>query len=262
MHISRVLLASDFDGTLSSGGGIALQTVQAVAALRARGGLFGICSGREPGSLEGELRRFGVETDFRICMNGAIIEVGGERLREQPLMGCAEALPLLAERCQFFTVLGEGEIFIQKAPDGDKGLSAGEAAFVRAIERAYAVRSSPDALRRVYQISCRLVDRNAAVALAARLQKAGFTAFPNCEYVDIVPSGVNKAEAVAFVARQLGVPDTRVYTVGDGRNDMGMLSRFRGFAMAGAEDCVRRAAKRVVDSVGEAARIVWEENGL
>ena len=53
MH--AVLFASDFDGTLSHGQEIDAQTLAAVSRFRQKGGRFGVCSGRDPGTLKDEL---------------------------------------------------------------------------------------------------------------------------------------------------------------------------------------------------------------
>ena len=114
----------------------------------------------------------------------------------------------------------------------------------------------------MYQISCRTENDSTAVALSGKLTACGLSAWPNCEYVEVVPDGVGKADAVAAIAAYFGVPDAQVYTAGDGRNDMEMLSRYHGFAMVHAEACVRLAAKQTVHSVGEALTAVCKEETL
>lgn len=110
-------------------------------------------------------------------------------------------------------------------------------------------------LAEVYQISCRTPRADTAVSLAQQLNALRLSAWPNCEYVDIVPDGVNKDEAVEAVARHFGVVQGNVYTAGDGHNDMRMLSRFHGVAMEHAESCVRQAAERTASDVGSA--LTW-----
>ncbi|MEM9295482.1 MAG: HAD-IIB family hydrolase [Planctomycetota bacterium] len=54
--------------------------------------------------------------------------------------------------------------------------------------------------------------------------------------LDVLPGGVDKAAAAAFVARSLGYPDTRVVAAGDSGNDRAMLSAgFRAVVVANAK---------------------------
>ena len=193
-------------------------------------------------------------------MNGARIEAGADCLQEKLLSGWEKALPLLRARCLFFTMLSREEAYMFRSGKVRTAeVSAGEQAYIDAIGRMYAMRRCAEELAAVYQISCRTQDGRAAVTLADELHRFGLSAWPNCEYVDVVPKGVGKAPAVAAVAAHFGVASGRVYTAGDGRNDMEMLSRFRGFAMSRAEECVRRAASWTVKTVGEALEQVCGE---
>ena len=246
------LFACDYDGTLSQDGGVDADTLRAIRDYQERGGLFGICSGRDPGSLKSELAACGLKCDFLIMMNGSRIECGGACVREHVLEGFEKALPLLRERCLFFSMTGDGELCL--CPPDFRLEEPGEQAYMERLRTQYRPVSRPEDMRVVYQISCRTPDQASAVALAEKLHGLGLDAFPNWEYVDIVPPGVSKAEAVAFVAGRYGVAGQDIYTAGDGRNDMEMLSRFGGFAIEYAEECVRRAAGRTVRTVGQALR--------
>lgn len=65
-------------------------------------------------------------------------------------------------------------------------------------------------------------------------------------WLDIVPEGVNKATALAEIATEHGIPATDVLAMGDGRNDMEMLSwAGRGVALGDAPEVVQSAADHV-----------------
>ena len=65
-------------------------------------------------------------------------------------------------------------------------------------------------------------------------------------WLDIAPEGVNKATALERVRGWLGIPRSRVMAVGDGRNDIDMLSGLRndgrGVAMGQSPDEVLAVA--------------------
>jgi Cof subfamily protein (haloacid dehalogenase superfamily) len=72
-------------------------------------------------------------------------------------------------------------------------------------------------------------------------------------YLEVLPVGVNKAKAVAARSEFLGVDLSEVAAIGDGRNDLEMLSE-AGFAIAmgNASDRVKAAADLVARSNDEA----------
>lgn len=249
--MTPALFASDFDGTLAFSGRIHRSDLEAAEHFRCLGGRFGICSGRDPGSLEAELTPYRLPMDFRILMGGAWIEAEGRRIEEHPLCGWQELLPLLRERCRFFTVVGAGQAYLEQKPDLPPP-DRGDRCYLDSLRRAYALDRLPDGP--VYQISCRAESEKAAVELAGEISCGTFDAVPNCDYVDITPFGVGKAAAVGAVAVYFGIPEDRIFTAGDGRNDIEMLSRYRSFAMRSSEPCVRQSAGRTVGSLAEALR--------
>ncbi len=78
----------------------------------------------------------------------------------------------------------------------------------------------------------------------------GYTA-----WLDLAPEGVSKASALSKVAAELGVVAADVLAIGDGRNDVEMLSwAGRGVAMGQAPAEVKAAADAVTAS--------WAEDGV
>jgi hypothetical protein len=85
------------------------------------------------------------------------------------------------------------------------------------------------------------------------IQSISTVTFSKPNYLEILPIGVNKAKAVATLSRFLGVDLSEVAAIGDGLNDVEMLSEV-GFAIAmgNASDRVKAAADLVVGSNNEA----------
>jgi hypothetical protein len=74
------------------------------------------------------------------------------------------------------------------------------------------------------------------------------------EYVEVLPPGVSKGEALAWLCNRLGVPPSRVVAVGDQRNDLTMIELAGlGVAMAHAPEEVRTRADLVVSTIEELA---------
>ena len=69
-------------------------------------------------------------------------------------------------------------------------------------------------------------------------------------WLDLSPVGVSKASGLDHVARALGVEAAEVLAIGDGRNDIEMLTwAGRGVAMGQSVESVLDAADAVTDSV-------------
>ena len=71
--MSFKVAASDFDGTIYRNEKISDDDIAAVRAWRAAGNKFGIVTGRAFGMLEPLLKTLGLDVDFSICCNGAVI---------------------------------------------------------------------------------------------------------------------------------------------------------------------------------------------
>jgi Cof subfamily protein (haloacid dehalogenase superfamily) len=100
------------------------------------------------------------------------------------------------------------------------------------------------------------------------IQSISTVTFSKPNYLEILPVGVNKAKAVAALSRFLGVDLSEVAAVGDGLNDLEMLSEV-GFAIAmgNASDRVKAAADLVVGSndevgVAQAVNEILARNGI
>ena len=78
--MSFKVAASDFDGTLFINQNITAETLTAIKNWRAAGNKFGIVTGRSYVMLIAHLKDFGLEVDFVICDNGAIIYDGDGKI--------------------------------------------------------------------------------------------------------------------------------------------------------------------------------------
>ena len=99
------------------------------------------------------------------------------------------------------------------------------------------------------------------------IQPISTVTFSKRNYLEILPVGVNKAKAVAALAQFLGVDLSEVAAIGDGLNDLEMLSE-AGFAIAmgNASDRVKAAADLIVGSnddagVAQAVNEILARNG-
>jgi hydroxymethylpyrimidine pyrophosphatase-like HAD family hydrolase len=77
------------------------------------------------------------------------------------------------------------------------------------------------------------------------------TIHQNMTTIDINPVHVDKATGIEEIIRRKDWGGCEVLAIGDGGNDIGMLTRFRGYTVPGADPAVEKAAARVFAGVGE-----------
>jgi Cof subfamily protein (haloacid dehalogenase superfamily) len=82
------------------------------------------------------------------------------------------------------------------------------------------------------------------------------------EYVEVLPPGVCKGEALAWLCVRLGIPLERVVAVGDQPSDLSMIERAGlGVAMAHAPEEVRAKADVVIAAIPSLQRILGMAGG-
>ncbi len=238
------ILASDYDGTLNRGG-IPDYVRDALARWRAAGHKFGIVSGRGIYNILAVVGRDGVECDFFVANNGAVIADGAGRVLFSHTGDAGKAAVIarfLIERGGAYACLNDlvGDLFLCSDEEkltryaGDRrfcGLSdfSGDIAFT--------------------QISTICRDEPSALSLTEALNDnfgECVTAFQNGVCIDIVPAGVNKARGVEELLSFYKADREEVCTVGDNNNDLAMLEAFRSYAVENAIERVKEVAGAVV----------------
>jgi HAD superfamily hydrolase (TIGR01484 family) len=253
----RWLLALDIDGTIVHEDGTLTEPVRlAVARVAALGHEVMIATGRSVATTLPILEQLGISPEYVVCSNGAITlrrdaqHDGGYRrefvetfdpgpvltkIREH-LVGASYAVENEEGVFRYHgefpkTVLGPRDIAVEF-----EGLFDVEATRVVVISPGH---DMEDFLKLVERMGLHRVS-----------YAIGWTA-----WLDIAPDGVNKATGMERVRLALGVHPSRIFAIGDGRNDIEMLqwaSRHgRGVAMGQAPDDVLAVANEITVGVHE-----------
>ncbi len=93
-----------------------------------------------------------------------------------------------------------------------------------------------------------------AYEIAAELEKKFshiITPLQNNRAIDMPPAGVNKATAVEFAGKMLGIEKDKSYAAGDNYNDIQMLKAYHGCAMANGPEEVWSSAERKITHISE-----------
>lgn len=253
--MSFKIAASDFDGTIYRGLSIAAEDIAAIRLWRRAGNKFGIVTGRPLVMLEPILKKFGVEVDFTVCGNGAIIHGGdGQIIFESELPkeilreivrepAAAKTFHYLFEAADDMFCIARNEkswLFSEKLRwDFPMTLidGAGVIDFLPKINQLALGFATPD---------------EAQVAVDALNKKfPAIDAQRNFDCVDIVAAGLNKAQGIENLLQLMSWSGAKIFVVGDEANDLPMIKKFGGYTVSTAKDFVKRSAKKIFDSVGD-----------
>ncbi|GAA1217292.1 HAD-IIB family hydrolase [Rhodoglobus aureus] len=253
-HDDRWMIALDIDGTvLLESGEMNDAVIAAVAKVRDAGHEVMLATGRSVAMTLPILQKLSLKPDYVVCSNGAItlkrdpMGEGGYAREFVEMFNPGEVLRSIKEHlgsANYAVEDATGKFFVYgEFPDGALGAVSENVAFEKLVKI--------QATRVVVISPQHQVDDFLAVVEKMGLHKVsynvGWTA-----WLDIAPDGVNKSTALENVRSRLGIPRTRVFAMGDGRNDIDMLEwaavHGQGVAMGQAPDDVIAVASQVTES--------------
>ncbi len=254
----RWLVALDIDGTvLLEDGTITEAVADAVTRVRDAGHEVTLATGRAVSMTLPVLDRLQLTPEYVVCSNGAITlgrdehaPVAYSRVHVETF-DPTEVLTTIRGHlsgARFAVEDEEGKYLYAggRFPNGALGASTEHVEFdeLLGVEATRVVVFSPEHDTEQF---LRVVER---MGLHRVSYNIGWTA-----WLDIAPDGVNKATALERVREWLGIPRSQVFAMGDGRNDIEMLTwareAGRGVAMGQAPEEVLAVAGEVTGTDDE-----------
>ncbi|GAT88771.1 Cof subfamily protein (haloacid dehalogenase superfamily) [Paenarthrobacter nicotinovorans] len=249
---TKLMIALDVDGTLVDHDGHMTQEVRSAAqAVVAKGHDVMIATGRSLNATLPIIQQIGMERGYAVCCNGGVtlrldpaLESGYEIIHKATF-DPAPALKALRERLPNAKYALEDEdgnfLSTERFQDASFGVESIGVDFQTMLD-ATAVRVV------VFSSENTSEEFNEAIrhiGLSGVTYSVGWTA-----WLDIAAEGVTKASALEALRRRLGTDQANTVAVGDGRNDIEMLTwAGRGIAMGQAPDEVLAVADEVTASV-------------
>ncbi|MEP6665229.1 MAG: HAD family hydrolase [Nocardioidaceae bacterium] len=246
------LIALDIDGTLVDfDESVRPSVIAAVQATRDAGAHVVLSTGRSVFSITRVIETFGLTDGYCVASNGAVTftyppTTVRSTITFDPEPAVRAVLEHVPDALVAVEVIGRGYRANRHFPDGE-------------INGELWLESVDDLIREpVTRVIIRDPQSSADefIALAERLGLHGTNYFVGyTAWLDLAPEGVSKASGLADIAAELGVAQSDVLAIGDGRNDVEMLSwAGRGVAMGQAPPEVKRAADAVTGS--------WDDDGV
>lgn len=251
------LVALDIDGTtMHEDGSISDAVIGQVQRLTDAGNEVMLVTGRSSSATLPVLGRLGITPRFVVCSNGAITlrrdpdAPNGYRREWVESFDPSDVLTTMRAHLGNARFAVEDEQgfyrYTDPFPDATIGLDSEHVEFEELLRHAATrvVVISPDHnMEDFLQVVERMGLHRVSYAI-------GWTA-----WLDIAPDGVNKATAMERVRAELGIPRNRVMAVGDGRNDIDLLTwasgEGRGVAMGESPTEVIAAASETTGTVHE-----------
>lgn len=236
-----MLLASDFDHTFYRGRTIAEEDLAAIAVWQKAGHLFGLCTGRAPLNAFDPADQFGVKLDFLIASNGAAV-LNRERWFVFRQFLPDEAIPQI---CKLQREAGCMGLY---ANTSDGGIRRCILEDPKNSDISYEELLKEQSL---LQCNARFEDLAEAAKAAERLQAKveGIAVHPNGLTIDCSAAGLNKGTGIAKAAEIFGLSEKECFAIGDNRNDLPMLTRFKSACMADGDPETLKIVGRAVPSV-------------
>ncbi len=244
------LLASDWDNTLRRHGTVSKADLEAIRKFREKH-CFGIVTGRSVGMIVNELDHYGVEVDFLIGTNGAVITDGKWKLlarKDIELSSAKRLIKALRGMPEVMFGISDGDRFgtIQSAivEPGDElvGIVEDDPQEIldRGVVNSFYIRSSSD-------------EKTWALYHWLEREFGDSMTFHYNKTIDASAKGVDKAEGVRECQRLMHADE--VFVIGDSYNDLSMIEALNGFAVGNACADVRAKASRVFDGLADC--IAW-----
>ena len=255
----KYLIASDFDGTIIHwpSGVIDDEDREAIKRFRAAGNIFVVVTGRMYGAAVDVFESSDFhDMDGFLCLSGALAaRPDGSVIYEKKIN--ASVLPEMAD---FFRGTGARYMNIDVGTRSYSFDIGGDLSFGFPM-------LSHDELSKLdtfTSLNVGYVDDETAHEVCKMLaEKFGsvITPLQNKNAIDMPPAGVNKAVGVKFAGEMFNISDDKIFTVGDGHNDIDMVRAFNGSAMDCGPDELKCAAKRTVHRVHEIIDIIMSKRG-
>ena len=221
------ILVSDFDGTFFDNN--YLKNIERINNFVDEGNIFVIATGRSVNNLKVDIQDYDIKYSYLICSDGASIYDS----KHNNLYSCDIDRDLINPICEYL--------------ESDSNIS------LTLIENDNFVSGT-----NANSIAGKFVDRNLAEVLLKnlKLKFPQISAYLSENYINIRNKKVSKAKSIDFLINSFDFDIENIYTVGDGINDLEMLSRFNSFTFNHVNDDLKNVCNKCCENFCEVLDIL------
>ena len=243
-------LATDLDGTLLRDHKIPSYNQKAIMELKESGNLFIISTGRPYNGVKPLIEEYNLDVDYSVMLNGALIIDGDNKVIKHqciPFTTIREIITSL-EYSQPSVSIETG--YITYLLDSlANNLPYDNKVEVDSIDE---IKDKDLSLLSLYFEDATTLDIDRICCEINKRFSLDCVAYRNTQYIDVVPVGCSKGNAVKFICEKENVKGEDIYTIGDSFNDISMFNiTDNSFTFTECEDSLKEHVGYVVDSVAE-----------
>lgn len=240
--IKKQIVFSDYDGTIYITEENMQKNILAIEEYRNLGGKFVITTGRSKTSVSNVIKQYNIPYDYIISHNGAVIYNNNiVKIYEQVI-----TTDISNKIIDYLKTKKNIEILFYD--DEDK------VEYHNQELLKLRVKTSDYELAQIIEDEINNIFKDDIKA---------YSIFPGVYYdnhnfviVDIVSKNAGKENAIKRVLNILDIEKEQAVTIGDGRNDMGMIKEYNGYSMETAEEDVKKSASKIFASVADALEYI------
>jgi len=257
------LIATDIDDTLlAPDGSLPEENHTALQKLHEAGIIIVFCSGRADISIRGVASKIlePADDEYYIAFNGArVVTADSRRVVTRHYVsadGVRKAAAYAREHGLHIQGYDADEFLVERESEFVERYAEATGSVYRVVDDLAA--ALPDGTPKLLLTDTHeklLGHRPTLNKIGADATDEGFVAmFSKPHYLEIVATGVNKGEALVRLAATLSIPIESTLAIGDGENDVEMITAAgTGLAVANATASARQAADIVLESRAEDA---------
>ncbi len=249
------LLVVDLDGTLiGKAGAVREDDIQALVRVREAGIIVVVCTGRMPQACRSLFSRLPVN-GLHISYDGALVAKDADNgyiLSRGLAKGLVREIVLQSRsRGTYLELYTSKGYFAERKTDATR-IHTGLLGIEPGIEDLLHILKEPEKIIKAGSVALSAEEKKGLVELERyfegrlRLTWASAPDFPEVDFVNMVHPTISKGKALQALALHLGISPEEVAAIGDGENDIPLLTTAGlGIAMGTASDNVKKAARAV-----------------
>lgn len=236
--IKKSIVFSDYDGTIYITEENMSKNIKSIEEYRNLGGRFVIVTGRSKASVSNVIKQYNIPYDYIISNNGAVI-LNNDMIK---IYEQAISANISSKIIEYLKTKENLEIFFYDNED--------KVEYHNQELLKLRIRTLDYKLAQNIEDEINSIFKNDVKA---------HSAFPGRYYdnhdfviIDIVSKNAGKENAIKRLLDTLNIKKEQAVTIGDGRNDIGMIKEYEGYSMETAEEEVKEYASKIFENVSEA----------
>lgn len=243
-------LATDLDGTLLNDNKVSIHNQNALKKLKENQNLLIISTGRPYNGVKPLIENYNLNVDYSILLNGALIMDSNGNVINHKFIPFSTVKKIINSLDYIYPQISieTGYTTYTLGSTADNVPYGGK----KIIHSLDEIKNENLSL---ISLCFENIKENEIDLICSKINteyRENCIAFRNTKYIDVVPIGCSKGNAVKFVCDKENISSENVYTIGDSFNDVSMFKiAENSFTFTHCDDKLKYQVRYIVDSVAE-----------